>query len=218
MLPDAYITQLAAAAHASGAPNTFHSILFSPVFLSLCIMPLLLPRLLAPHPRPGALLVLDCIASGCMWVDMKVSHAPSCVGAERDFGMRCKGIQPLTISPQATGVDVLISAPQKGSRFWVQFSTSSTRSFIYLICSIETVVIFGCQAGAAPLAALSSSCRLLPATESRQLQGFYNGFWVLLFATPPITPPSTSTSFCCDLKKWLEIMETYFPTPTIIPH
>jgi hypothetical protein len=33
----------------------------------------------------GALLVLDCIASGCVWVDM-----------------------------QATGVDVLISAPQKG--------------------------------------------------------------------------------------------------------
>ena len=33
----------------------------------------------------GALMVLDCIASGCAWVDMK-----------------------------ATGVDVLISAPQKG--------------------------------------------------------------------------------------------------------
>jgi aspartate aminotransferase-like enzyme len=33
----------------------------------------------------GALFVLDCIASGCIWVDM-----------------------------QATGVDVLISAPQKG--------------------------------------------------------------------------------------------------------
>ena len=33
----------------------------------------------------GALMVLDCIASGCVWVDMK-----------------------------ATGVDVLISAPQKG--------------------------------------------------------------------------------------------------------
>ena len=33
----------------------------------------------------GALMVLDCIASGCIWVDMA-----------------------------ATGVDVLISAPQKG--------------------------------------------------------------------------------------------------------
>ena len=33
----------------------------------------------------GALMVLDCIASGCAWVDM-----------------------------EATGVDVLISAPQKG--------------------------------------------------------------------------------------------------------
>jgi len=50
ILPDDYITQLAAAAH-----------------------------------EVGALMVLDCIASGCVWVDMK-----------------------------ATGVDVLISAPQKG--------------------------------------------------------------------------------------------------------
>ncbi|WP_425092532.1 aminotransferase class V-fold PLP-dependent enzyme [Tropicimonas sp. S265A] len=50
ILPDAYISELAAAAH-----------------------------------EVGALMVLDCIASGCAWVDMK-----------------------------ATGVDVLISAPQKG--------------------------------------------------------------------------------------------------------
>lgn len=50
ILPDDYITAMAAAAH-----------------------------------EVGALLVLDCIASGCAWVDMK-----------------------------ATGVDVLISAPQKG--------------------------------------------------------------------------------------------------------
>ena len=50
ILPDAYITALAAAAH-----------------------------------EVGAILVLDCIASGCIWVDMA-----------------------------ATGVDVLISAPQKG--------------------------------------------------------------------------------------------------------
>ena len=50
ILPDDYITALAAAAH-----------------------------------EVGALMVLDCIASGCVWVDM-----------------------------QATGVDVLISAPQKG--------------------------------------------------------------------------------------------------------
>ncbi|PRY25018.1 aspartate aminotransferase-like enzyme [Aliiruegeria haliotis] len=50
ILPDAYITQMAAAAH-----------------------------------EVGALVVLDCIASGAAWVDMK-----------------------------ATGVDVLISAPQKG--------------------------------------------------------------------------------------------------------
>ncbi len=50
ILPDEYVTALAAAAH-----------------------------------EVGALLVLDCIASGCAWVDM-----------------------------EATGVDVLISAPQKG--------------------------------------------------------------------------------------------------------
>ncbi|MFC4668244.1 aminotransferase class V-fold PLP-dependent enzyme [Seohaeicola nanhaiensis] len=50
ILPDDYVTALAAAAH-----------------------------------EVGALMVLDCIASGCAWVDMK-----------------------------ATGVDVLISAPQKG--------------------------------------------------------------------------------------------------------
>lgn len=50
ILPDDYITQMAAAAH-----------------------------------EVGALMVLDCIASGCVWVDMT-----------------------------ATGVDVLISAPQKG--------------------------------------------------------------------------------------------------------
>ncbi|WP_170603772.1 aminotransferase class V-fold PLP-dependent enzyme [Ruegeria arenilitoris] len=50
ILPDDYVTEMAAAAH-----------------------------------EVGALMVLDCIASGCAWVDMK-----------------------------ATGVDVLISAPQKG--------------------------------------------------------------------------------------------------------
>ncbi len=50
ILPDDYITRMAAAAH-----------------------------------QVGAIMVLDCIASGCAWVDMK-----------------------------ATGVDVLISAPQKG--------------------------------------------------------------------------------------------------------
>ncbi|MFP7673514.1 aminotransferase class V-fold PLP-dependent enzyme [Marivita sp. S0852] len=50
ILPDAYVTALASAAH-----------------------------------EVGALMVLDCIASGCAWIDMK-----------------------------ATGVDVLISAPQKG--------------------------------------------------------------------------------------------------------
>lgn len=44
-----------------------------------------LTRMAAAAHDVGALMVLDCIASGCVWVDMK-----------------------------ATGVDVLISAPQKG--------------------------------------------------------------------------------------------------------
>ena len=75
----------------------------------------------------GGLFVLDCIASGAMWVDM-----------------------------QATGVDVLISAPQKG------WSSSPC-------CAM---VMFSERARAA--------------IES-----------------------TTSSSFACDLKKWLQIMETY---------
>jgi len=75
----------------------------------------------------GGLFVLDCIASGAMWVDMK-----------------------------ASGVDVLISAPQKG---W----TSSP------CCGL---VMLGDRA----LAAIEST---------------------------------TSTSFACDLRKWLEIMQAY---------
>ncbi|THT99889.1 alanine--glyoxylate aminotransferase family protein [Lampropedia puyangensis] len=75
----------------------------------------------------GALMVLDCIASGTMWVDM-----------------------------QALGVDVLISAPQKG---W-----SST-----------------------PCAALVMlSARAREAIETTQ-----------------------SSSYACDLKKWLQIAEGY---------
>ena len=75
----------------------------------------------------GGLLVLDCIASGAIWVDM-----------------------------QATGVDVLISAPQKG---W----TGSP----------------GCA------------------------------FVMLSGAARERIDSTTSTSFACDLKKWLQIMETY---------
>lgn len=77
--------------------------------------------------QAGGLFVLDCIASGCVWVDLK-----------------------------ATGVDVLISAPQK------TWSASP--------CS--GLVILG-EAGKAAVKA------------------------------------STSSSFACDLKKWLEIMEAY---------
>jgi aspartate aminotransferase-like enzyme len=75
----------------------------------------------------GALFVLDCIASGAMWVDM-----------------------------QATGVDVLISAPQKG---W---------------------------SGSPACAMVMLSERARGAIES-----------------------TSSTSFACDLKKWLQIMEGY---------
>ncbi len=75
----------------------------------------------------GGLLVLDCIASGALWVDM-----------------------------QATGVDVLVSAPQKG------WSGSPCCAFVML------------------------SERARTAIDS-----------------------TTSTSFAADLKKWLQIMETY---------
>ena len=75
----------------------------------------------------GGLMVLDCIASGTVWVDM-----------------------------QATGVDILISAPQKG------WSASP------------------CSA----LVMLSQAAHL--AIED-----------------------TTSSSFACDLKKWLQIMQAY---------
>jgi aspartate aminotransferase-like enzyme len=75
----------------------------------------------------GGLMVLDCIASGAMWVDM-----------------------------QATGVDVLVSAPQKG---WS-----------------------------------SSPCCAMVMLSERARTGI---------------DATTSTSFACDLKKWLQIMEAY---------
>ena len=75
----------------------------------------------------GGLFVLDCIASGAIWVDMK-----------------------------ATGVDVLISAPQKG------WSSSPCCAMIMM------------------------SERARKAIDS-----------------------TTSSSFAADLKKWLQIMETY---------
>jgi aspartate aminotransferase-like enzyme len=75
----------------------------------------------------GGLLVLDCIASGALWVNM-----------------------------QTTGVDVLISAPQKG------WSSSPCCAMVML---------------------------------SERARSAIDG--------------TTSTSFACDLKKWLQIMETY---------
>ena len=75
----------------------------------------------------GGLFVLDCIASGAMWVDM-----------------------------QATGVDVLISAPQKG---WSS----------------------------------SPCCAMVMLSERARLA----------------IDATVSTSFACDLKKWLQVMETY---------
>jgi aspartate aminotransferase-like enzyme len=75
----------------------------------------------------GGLFVLDCIASGAMWVDMK-----------------------------ATGVDVLISAPQKG---WSS----------------------------------SPCCAMVMMSERAR----------------STIDSTTSSSFAADLKKWLQIMETY---------
>ena len=75
----------------------------------------------------GGLMVLDCIASGAMWVNM-----------------------------QDTGVDVLVSAPQKG------WSGSPCCAMVML---------------------------------SERARAAIDG--------------TTSTSFACDLKKWLQIMETY---------
>jgi aspartate aminotransferase-like enzyme len=75
----------------------------------------------------GGLFVLDCIASGTVWVDMK-----------------------------ATGVDVLISAPQKG------WSGSPCCAMIVLSERARTAI-----------------------------------------------DATTSTSFACDLRKWLQIMETF---------
>ncbi len=75
----------------------------------------------------GGLFVLDCIASGAVWVDMR-----------------------------ATGVDVLISAPQKG---WS-----------------------------------SSPCCAMVMLGERARQAI---------------DATSSSSFACDLKKWLQIMETY---------
>lgn len=75
----------------------------------------------------GGLFVLDCIASGAMWVDMR-----------------------------ATGVDVLVSAPQKG------WSSSPACAMVML---------------------------------SERARAAIDG--------------TTSTSFACDLKKWLQVMEAY---------
>jgi aspartate aminotransferase-like enzyme len=75
----------------------------------------------------GGMLVLDCVASGASWIDM-----------------------------EATGVDVLISAPQKG---W---------------------------SGPAGCALVMLSARARAAIER-----------------------TTSTSFACDLRKWLQIIEAY---------
>ncbi len=75
----------------------------------------------------GGLFVLDCVASGAMWVDM-----------------------------QATGVDILISAPQKG------WSSSPCCAMVMLSERARTAI-----------------------------------------------DATTSTTFACDLKKWLQVMEAY---------
>ncbi|MCC7098671.1 MAG: alanine--glyoxylate aminotransferase family protein, partial [Rubrivivax sp.] len=86
-----------------------------------------LKALAAAVHEVGGLFVLDCIASGAMWVDMRVA-----------------------------GVDILISAPQKG---W-----TGSPGFAYVM--------------------LSERARAA-------IEG------------------TTSSSFACDLKKWLQIMQAY---------
>lgn len=86
-----------------------------------------LQRVAAATHAAGGLFVLDCIASGCLWVDMA-----------------------------ALGIDVLVSAPQKG------WSGSPGCAFVML---------------------------------SERARAAIDG--------------TTSTSFACDLKRWLQIMETY---------
>jgi len=79
----------------------------------------------------GALFVLDCVASGTVWVDMK-----------------------------KTGVDAIISAPQKG---W----TGPACCGLVMLSEMAHKVVFD---------------------ESKQ---------------------PAATSFCCNLKKWCEVMESY---------
>ncbi|MEK8051328.1 aminotransferase class V-fold PLP-dependent enzyme [Ideonella sp. DXS22W] len=86
-----------------------------------------LRRVAAATHAAGGLFVLDCIASGCLWVDMA-----------------------------ALGVDVLVSAPQKG---WSG----------------------------------SPGCAFVMLSEAARAR----------------IDATTSSSFACDLKKWLQIMETY---------
>lgn len=86
-----------------------------------------LSRVAAAVHAVGGLLVLDCVASGAMWVNM-----------------------------QATGVDVLISAPQKG---WSG----------------------------------SPCCAMVMLSERARAA----------------IDQTNSSSYACDLKKWLQVMETY---------
>ena len=104
ILPDGYLTAMAAAAHAV-----------------------------------GALMVLDCIASGCIWVDMA-----------------------------ATGVDVLISAPQKG------WSASPSAGIVVLSPRAE-----------ARLAATTSNSFALDLKKWRAIMAAYEGGGHAYHATLP---------------------------------
>lgn len=86
-----------------------------------------LSRLAHAVHEVGGLLVLDCVASGAMWVDMR-----------------------------STGVDVLISAPQKG---WSS----------------------------------SPCCAMVMLSERARIA----------------IDETTSSSYACDLRKWLQVIETY---------
>ena len=117
ILPDDYVTAMAAAAH-----------------------------------EVGALMVLDCIASGCAWIDMK-----------------------------ATGVDVLISAPQKG------WSASPSAGLVMLS-----------ERGAARLAETESDSFAIDLKKWRDIMAAYTGGGHAYHAT---MPTDALLKFCNTMKE-----------------
>ena len=105
----------------------------------------------------GGIMVLDCIASGTVWVDMK-----------------------------KLGVDALISAPQKGCASRPQF---------------------GAQFPAQLFACLTPS--LHPSPPRRWTGPSCAGLVMMNERAADVARATRSSSFVCDLRKWLELMESY---------